>query len=72
MGPMVSQEYCGVGRGLSGLNWGRCNGRGPHFKLRREPQCSFLVLTWVSGCVCSLKRESGLDLCGGMELCFPL
>ena len=35
MVPMGSQEYCGVGRGLLGLHWGRCNGRGPHLELRR-------------------------------------
>ena len=32
--PMGSQEYCGVGRGLSGLHWVWCNGTGPHLKLR--------------------------------------
>ena len=32
--PMGSQVYCGVGRGLSGLHWVWCNGRGPHLKLR--------------------------------------
>ena len=56
MVPMCSQEYCGVGRGLSGLHWGRCNGRRPHLELRREPQCSSSVLTSVSGCVCRYKQ----------------
>ena len=28
--PLKSQAYCGVGRGLSGLHWVWCNGRGPH------------------------------------------
>ena len=27
---MGSQEYCGVGRGLSGFHWVWCNERGPH------------------------------------------
>ena len=54
--PMGNQEYCGVGMGLSGLHWVRCNGRGPHFELRWEPQGSSLVLTWVSGCVCHFKQ----------------
>ena len=26
--PLRSQGYCGVGRGLSGLHWVWCNGRG--------------------------------------------
>ena len=56
MVPMGSQEYCGVGRGLSGLHWCRCNGRGPHLELSHEPQCSFPILTWVSGCVCPFKQ----------------
>ena len=55
--PLRSQVYCGVGRGLSGLHWVWCNGRGPHLKLKREPQASSPVLTWVSGCVCSFKQE---------------
>ena len=54
--------------GLSGLHWVRCNGRGPRLELRREPQVSSLALTWVT----ISNSESGLDVCGGMELCFPL
>ena len=54
--PMGSQEYCGVGRGLSGLHWVSCNRRGPHLELRREPQCFSPALTWVSGCVCHFKK----------------
>ena len=68
MGPMVSQEYCGLGRALLGLHWGQFSGRGPHFELRWEPQGSSPVLMWVLWCVCFFIRESGLDLCGGMEL----
>ena len=67
MVPMGSQGYCGVGRGLSGLQWGRCNGRGPHLELRREPQDSFPVLTWVSGCVCHFKQGVRSRLVWGME-----
>ena len=47
--PMGSQGYCGIGRGLSGLQWFWCNGRGPHLELRWEPQGSCPILTWVSG-----------------------
>ena len=28
----------GGGRGLSGLHWAWCIGRGPHLQLRQEPQ----------------------------------
>ena len=68
MVPKGSQEYCGDGRGLSGLHWGRCNGRGPHLELRWEPQGSSPVLMWVWCVYAVSNRESGLDLCGGMEL----
>ena len=54
--PMGSQVYCGVGRGLSGLHWVWCNGRGPHLKLRWEPQDSSPVLTLISDCVCHFKQ----------------
>ena len=54
--PMGCQEYCRVGRGLSGLHWVWCNERGPHLELRRDPQGSFPVLMWVSGCVYHFKR----------------
>ena len=47
--PLRSQEYCGVGRGLSGLHWVWCNGRGPHLELRQEPQGSSPFLTSISG-----------------------
>ena len=57
MVPMGSQESFGVVRALSGFLWGRCNGRGPHLQLRREPQGSSPVLTWISGCVCSFKQR---------------
>ena len=69
---MGSQEYCGVGRGLSGLHWVWCNGRGPHLELSREPQGSSPLLTWVLGVYAVSNRELGHDFCGGMELCFPL
>ena len=67
MMPVGIQEYCGFGSGLSGLHWGRCNGRGPHLELRREPQDSFPVLTWVSGCVCHFKQGVRSRLVWGME-----
>ena len=56
MVPMGSQEYCVVARGLWGLHWSLCNGRGPHLELRRYPQVSSPVLTWVSVCVCRFKQ----------------
>ena len=56
MVPMVSQEYCGVGRGLLGLHWGGFSRRQPRLELRWEPQVSSPVLTWVSGCVCHFKQ----------------
>ena len=56
MVPLGSQEYCGVGRGPSGLHWVWCNGRGPHLELRREPQGYSPGVTWVSGCVCRYKQ----------------
>ena len=46
-----SQESCLFVRCLSGFPWGRCNGRGPHLQLSREPQSSSPVLTWISGYV---------------------
>ena len=57
MVPIGSQESCLVVRCLSGFPWGRCNGGGPHLQLRREPQGSSPVLTWISGCVCSFKQR---------------
>ena len=53
---MGSQDYCGVGRSISALHWVWCNGRRPHLGLRREPQVSSPLLTWVSGCVCHFKQ----------------
>ena len=38
MVPLRRQGNCGGGRGLSGLHWGWCIGRGPHLQLRQEPQ----------------------------------
>ena len=70
--PMGSQEYCCVGRGLLGLHWVWCNGRVPHLELRWEPQVSSPVLTWSRAVYAVSNRGSGLDVCGGMELCFPL
>ena len=72
MVPMGYQEYYGVVRGLWGLHWDLCNGRGPHLKLRQEPRGSSPVLTWSRGVYALSERESDLNLCEGMELCFPL
>ena len=56
MVPMGCQEYPGVGRGLKGIHWGQCNGRGPHLELRWEPHGSSPVLMYVSVCVCRFKQ----------------
>ena len=55
--PLRSQGYCGVGRGLSGLHWVWCNGRGPHLKLRQEPQASSPFLTPIAGSLQSWDRR---------------
>ena len=38
MVPLRSHGNCGGGRGLSGLHWVWCIGRGPHLQVRQEPQ----------------------------------
>ena len=55
-------------------HWVWCNGRGPHDKLRQEPQgsspgfeCAGSELGSQSPCRVG-TGESGLVLCGGMEL----
>ena len=55
--PLRSNCYCGVGRGLSGLHWDWCIGRGPHPKLRQEPQVSSPFLTPITGSLQSLDRR---------------
>ena len=55
--PLRSNCYCGVGRGLSGLHWDWCIGRGPHPKLRQEPQVSSPFLTLITGSLQSLDRR---------------
>ena len=55
--PLRSQGYCGVGRGLSGLHWVWCNGRGPHLEGRQEPQASSPFLTPIAGSVQSWDRR---------------
>ena len=55
--PLRSQGYGGFGRGLSGLHWVWCNGRGPHVHLRQEPQGSSPFLTPIAGSLQSLDRR---------------
>ena len=55
--PMRSQGYCGVERGLSGLPWVWCNGRGPCLEMRQEPQRSSPCLTSMAGSVQSWNRR---------------
>ena len=72
MVPLRSQGTCGGGRGLSGLHWGWCIGRGPHLPLRQEPQgSSDFRLRWQGPCRLG-TGESGLVLGRGMELRLPL
>ena len=62
----------GGGRGLSGLHWAWCIGRGPHLQLRQEPQGTSDFRLRSQG-PCRLGTgESGLVLGGGMELRLPL
>ena len=42
-----SQGYCAFGRGLSGLHWVRCNGRGPHLEWRQETHVSSPDFPWA-------------------------
>ena len=51
---IISQGYCVVGWGLSGLHWVWCNGIEPHLYLRRETQGSYPFLTLITG----LEQES--------------
>ena len=55
--PLRNQGYCGVGRGLSGLHWVWCNGRGRHFELRQEPQGSSPFLTLIAGSLQTWDRR---------------
>ena len=45
--PLRTQGYCGVGRGLSGLHWLWCNGRGLRLEWTQEPQASSPFLTRI-------------------------
>ena len=55
--PLRSQGYCGIGRGLSGLHWVWCNGRGPHLELRQEPQASSPFRSPIAGSLKSWDRS---------------
>ena len=55
--PMRTQGYCGVGRGLSGLHWVWCNGRGPHLEWSQEPQGSSPFRTPIAGSLQSWDRR---------------
>ena len=48
-GPLISQGYCGFGRGLSGLLWVWCNGRRSHLEFRQELEGSSPFLTSIQG-----------------------
>ena len=57
-----NQGYCRVGRGLSGHHWVWCNGRGPHFEMRLEPQASSPFLTPITESLQSWDRRVRLIL----------
>ena len=70
--PMGSQEYCGLGSGLSGHHWVLCNGRGPHLELRWEPQVFSPVCLGSQAVYEVSNKKVGVDVFDGMYLCFPL
>ena len=55
--PLRSQGYYGAGRGLSGLHWVCCNGRGPNLEIRKEPQGSSPFRTQIAGSLQSWDRR---------------
>ena len=55
--PRRSQGYYGAGRGLLGLHWFCCNGRGPNLEIRKEPQGSSPFQTLISGFLQSWDRR---------------
>ena len=55
--PLRSQGYYGAGRGLSGLHWVCCNGRGPNLEIRKEPQGSSPFWTQIAGSLQSWDRR---------------
>ena len=55
--PLRNQGYCGVGRGLLGLHWAWCNGRGPHVEWGQETQHSSPFLTRIAGSLQSWDRR---------------
>ena len=56
VGPQESSVFMQVARGPYGFLCSRCQGQGPHLKLRPEPQCSSPVLTWISRFLWSFHR----------------
>ena len=56
LGPQESPVAMRVARGLLGFLCSRCLSRGPHLELRREPQGSSPVLTWISRFLRSFHR----------------
>ena len=55
--PVRSQGYCGVRRGLLGLHWVWCKGRGPHLQLRQEPEGSSPFQTRIAGSLQTWERR---------------
>ena len=68
--PTGCQEYCGVGRGLSGLHCVWCKGRGPHLELRWESQDSSPVVKRYRSVYAFSNRESGLNMCAAWNATF--
>ena len=50
-------------RGLTGFLWSWCNGIEPHLELRKEPQASSPVLTWISGLCIQFQKGSQVSTC---------
>ena len=55
--PLRCQAYCGVRRGLFGLHWFWCKGRGPHLQVRQEPQGSSPFQTPIAGSLQTWDRR---------------
>ena len=56
--PLRTQGYCGVGKGLSGLHWVWCNGRGPQLEWTHGGRQVFPKRKENTS-ICSRLHESG-------------
>ena len=72
MMPMVNQEYFGLGKGLLECQRGAAKEEGLISSWVGNLSVPLLFWRRSQGVCAALNRESGIDLCGGMELWFPL